>query len=171
MRVLFVCTGNVCRSPTAERLTTAYAAEAGRPDITAHSAGTRAMVGYGMEPTAALVLQQLGGEPDGFVARRLSPEIAQDADLILTMSEKQRGAVIKLAPRMMRVTFTLPEAARVQQASGAETIAELAAARTQFPASGPEDIVDPIGRDEETFVAVGSEIADLLLPLLARIRA
>ena len=72
---------------------------------------------------------------------------------------------------MMRVAFTLSEAARVQQASGAASVAELAAARTQLPASGPEDIVDPIGRDEETFVEVGSEIADLLLPLLARIRA
>lgn len=171
MRILFVCTGNICRSPTAERLTTAFAAESGRDDLDAHSAGTRAVVGHGMEPTAALVLQQLGGDPEGFVARRLTPEIAEDADLVLTMSEQHRGDVITLAPRMMRVTFTLPEAARVQQASGAASVAELAEARAQFPASGPEDIVDPIGRDEETFVAVGSEIADLLLPLLARIRA
>ena len=170
MRILFVCTGNICRSPTAERLTTAFATESGRDDLTAHSAGTRAGVVYGMHPTAALVLQQLGGDPEGFVARRLTPAIAEDADLILTMTEKHRGEVIKLAPRMMRVTFTLPEAARVQQESGAASVAELAAARTQFPASGPEDIVDPIGRDEETFVQVGSEIADLLLPLLARIR-
>ncbi|MBM7459462.1 protein tyrosine phosphatase [Rhodococcus coprophilus] len=171
MRILFVCTGNICRSPTAERLTTAFAVESGRDDLDAHSAGTRALVGHGMEPTAALVLQHLGGDPDGFVARRLTPAIAEDADLILTMSEQHRGDVIELAPRMMRVTFTLPEAVRVQQSSGAASVAELAAARTQFPAPGPEDIVDPIGRDEETFVEVGSEIADLLLPLLARIRS
>ncbi|WP_420751062.1 hypothetical protein [Rhodococcus sp. O3] len=40
MRVLFVCTGNICRSPTAELLTTSFAAEGGRPGLTAHSAGT-----------------------------------------------------------------------------------------------------------------------------------
>lgn len=171
MRILYVCTGNICRSPTAERLTTAYAAEAGRDDLSAHSAGTRAMVGYGVEPTAALVLQQLGGDPEGFSARRLTTAIAEDADLIITMSERQRGKVIELAPRKMRVTFTLREAARIQEASGATTVADLATTRAQFPAPGPEDIVDPIGRDEETFVAVGTEIADLLLPLLGRLRS
>jgi len=170
MRILYVCTGNICRSPTAERLTVAYAAEAGRDDLSAHSAGTRAMVGYGMEPTAALVLQQLGGDPTGFAARRITPAVAEDADLIITMSERQRGKVIQLAPRKMRVTFTLPEAARVHSESGAQTVAELATARAQSSAPGPEDIVDPIGRDEETFVAVGTEIADLLLPLLAGLR-
>ncbi|MCD2112969.1 protein tyrosine phosphatase [Rhodococcus sp. C26F] len=171
MRILYVCTGNICRSPTAERLTTAYAAEAGRDDLSAHSAGTRAMVGYGMEPTAALVLQQLGGDPDGFAARRITPQIAEDSDMIITMSERHRAKVIQLAPRRMRVTFTLREAARLQNATGARTIAELTTARAQMSAPGPEDIVDPIGRDEETFVTVGSEIADLLLPLLAALRA
>lgn len=70
---------------------------------------------------------------------------------------------------MLKRTFTLREAARLQQLSGAETVAELAAARAQFPAPGPEDVTDPIGLDEDTFVAVGTEMADLLLPLLARI--
>jgi protein-tyrosine phosphatase len=171
MRIFYVCTGNVCRSPTAERLTSAYAAEAGRTDLTAHSGGTRAMVGHGMEPTAALVLQQLGGDPDGFIAQRITPQLAEDSDMVITMSERQRNKVVEVAPRMMRVTFTLREAARLMEASGATTVAELAAARTQHTAeSGPEDITDPIGQDEETFVVVGSEIADLLLPLLARIR-
>ena len=171
MRILFVCTGNICRSPTAELLTTAFAAEAGRSDLTAHSAGTRALVGHGMESTAALVLQQLGGDPHGFTARRLTSAIAEDADLVLTMSDAHRSAVVSTAPRMMRVTFTLREAARLQQVSGASTVAELATARTLVSASGPVDIDDPMGRDEETFVAVGSEIADLLLPLLSRIHA
>ncbi|MCK0090474.1 protein tyrosine phosphatase [Rhodococcus sp. F64268] len=171
MRIFFVCTGNVCRSPTAERLTSAYAAEAGRADLTAHSGGTRAMVGYGMEPTAALVLQQLGGDPEGFTAQRITPALAEDSDMVITMSERQRNKVVEVAPRMMRVTFTLKEAARLMEASSATTVAELAAARAQHNAEpGPEDITDPMGQDEETFVAVGSEIADLLLPLLARIR-
>ncbi|MEE2034874.1 arsenate reductase/protein-tyrosine-phosphatase family protein [Rhodococcus chondri] len=170
MRVLYVCTRNTCLSPTAERLTTAYAEECGRPALTAHSAGTGAMVGHGMEPTAALVLQQLGGTSEGFVARPLDTAIAQDSDMIITMSEQQRRSVIEAAPDMTRSVFTLREAARLQQISGAATVAELTAARTQLSASEPEDIVDPTGSDEETFITVGSEIADLLIPLLARIQ-
>lgn len=170
MRVLYICTGNICRSPTAERLTSAFAAESGRDDLTAHSAGTRAVVGHGVETTAAAVLQSLGGDADGFVARRISQPIVEDADLVITMTEKHRDAAIEAAPRMMHATFTLKEAARLAEASGAETVADLAAARAQWPVPGPEDIDDPIGRDEETFVTVGTEIAELLLPLLARIR-
>src|SRR4051795_5389163 len=64
--VLFVCTGNICRSPIAERL---LAARLPDPSIRAASAGTRAMVGYGIDQTAAHVLRRLGGEPDGHGAR------------------------------------------------------------------------------------------------------
>jgi protein-tyrosine phosphatase len=173
MRVLFVCTGNICRSPTAELLTAAYARESGAADLSAHSAGTRALVDHGVESSAAQVLRRLGGDPDGFRARRLTPAIAQDADLVLTMTEQHRSAVLTMAPRMLRTTFTLREAARLQQASGASTVAELADARARHDVpvpAGPEDIDDPIGRDDETFARVASEIADLLVPVLRRVR-
>lgn len=172
MRVLFVCTGNICRSPAAERLAIAFADEAGLADLTAHSAGTRAIPGQDMEPTAALAARRLGGDPDGFRSRRLTTPIASDADLILTMTERHRSAVLTLAPRMLRATFTLREAARLQQVSGASTVAELANARAHVPAPAePEDVDDPIGRDEGTFVRVTAEIADLLLPLLPHVRS
>jgi len=64
VHVLFVCTGNICRSPTAERLTCAFATEHGL-GLDASSAGTRAVIGYGMEPTAAEVLRSMGGDPEG----------------------------------------------------------------------------------------------------------
>ncbi|MGI8646044.1 MAG: low molecular weight phosphotyrosine protein phosphatase, partial [Nocardioides sp.] len=72
-RLGLVCTGNICRSPTAERVTRAFAVKHGLSRLTASSAGTRAVVGYGMEPTAAEVLRTLGGDPKGFRARQLSP--------------------------------------------------------------------------------------------------
>ena len=52
-----VCTGNICRSPTAERLAAAYAVQNGNPDITASSAGTRAVIGHPIHPDAAVVLE------------------------------------------------------------------------------------------------------------------
>src|SRR2546423_1260551 len=83
--------GSIGRSPMAERLVAA-----GLPDpaIRAASAGTRAMVGYGMDQTAAHVLRRLGGEPDGHVARQLTPELVGSAGLVLTATTAHRDAVI-----------------------------------------------------------------------------
>ncbi|TQC45031.1 protein tyrosine phosphatase [Rhodococcus sp. WS4] len=171
MHVLFVCTGNVCRSPTAERLTAAFAEELGLTDLTAESAGTRAMVGHPMEPTAAQVLEGLGGDPSGFTARRLTEDLTVDADLVITMTERQRDKVLALAPEQLMKTFTLKEAARLAVAAEAKTVAELAAARPKHrPEVTPEDISDPIGKDEDTFLAIGSEIAELLGLLTRSVR-
>ncbi len=132
MHVLFVCTGNICRSPTAERLTCAFAAEHGL-GLNASSAGTRAVIGYGMEPTAAEVLRSMGGNPEGFRARQLSPAIVGDADLILTMTTRHRDRVLAESPQAMRRTFTLLEAGRLLAVPvGADTVAQrLAQAREQ----------------------------------------
>ncbi|OUS88239.1 protein tyrosine phosphatase [Rhodococcus sp. NCIMB 12038] len=163
MHVLFVCTGNVCRSPTAERLAVAYAEELGITDLTAESAGTRAAVGRPMEPTAAQVLEGLGGNPTEFTARMLTADLAVEADLVLTMTERQREKVLALAPEQLKKTFTLKEAARLAEAADAKSVADLAAARPRHKADDtPEDVPDPMGQDEDTFLTIGSEIADLL---------
>ncbi|WP_072689871.1 arsenate reductase/protein-tyrosine-phosphatase family protein [Rhodococcus marinonascens] len=172
MHVLFVCTGNVCGSPTAERLAVAYAEELGLTDLTAESAGTGALAGETMEPTAAQVLEGLGGDPSEFAARPLTSDLAVEADLVLTMTEGHRDQVLALAPDQLKKTFTLKEAARLAEAADANTVADLASARPQYKSSGsPEDIPDPIGQDEETFLNVGSEIADLLGVIARGVRA
>ncbi|KPH21186.1 low molecular weight phosphatase family protein [Rhodococcus sp. D-46] len=169
MHVLFVCTGNICRSPTAERLANAFAHEAGVSDFTASSAGTRAVIGHPIELTAAKVLEGLGGTSGNFCARRLTARIASEADLILTMSERHRDKVLGLAPMQFKRTFTLREAARLAEESGASTVAELADARTRYGVGDAEDIIDPIGADGAVFQEVGSEIAELLGPLVKRL--
>ncbi|MBY6386415.1 MULTISPECIES: low molecular weight phosphatase family protein [Rhodococcus] len=170
MHVLFVCTGNICRSPTGERLARAYAAEAGVSGFTASSAGTRAMVGHPIEPTAARVLAGLGGDPTEFQARRMTTALASDADLILTMTESQRDKVLAMAPARLKRTFTLREAARLGSLADAATVEDLAAARPRFRAAEPEDVIDPMGKEENVFHEIGLEIADLLGPLLSRLR-
>ncbi|KAF0963815.1 hypothetical protein MLGJGCBP_03082 [Rhodococcus sp. T7] len=129
------------------------------------------MVGHPMEPTAAQVLEGLGGDPSGFTARRLTEDLTVDADLVLTMTERQRDKVLALAPEQLKKTFTLKEAARLAVAAEAKTVAELAAARPKHrPEVTPEDISDPIGKDEDTFLAIGSEIAELLGLLTRTVR-
>ena len=166
MQILFVCTGNICRSPTAERLAAAYAAQHSIPGITASSAGTRAVIGQPIHPDAAIVLQLLGGDAATFAARQLTPKIASAADLIITMTENHRDIVLEAAPRQLQRTFTLSEAALLASMNDAETISDLAALRPYLAAQDQADIPDPIGQSPEVFAAIGTQIADLLPPIL-----
>lgn len=166
MHILFVCTGNICRSPTAERLAIAMAAERGIPDVTASSAGTRAVIGHPMHPDAARVLQDLNGDPTGFVARQLTPKVALSADLVLTMTLEHLDVVLEMAPRLLHRTFTLTEAARAAAEFGARDVTSLSALRPRLRTGGDIDIPDPIGKDPGYFSSVGSTIANSLLAAL-----
>jgi len=166
MHILFVCTGNICRSPTAERLAAAYADQHAIPNFSASSAGTRAVIGHGIHRDAANVLEQLGGDATGFAARQLTTKIAAEADLIVTMTSAHRDLVLEGAPRQLQRTFTLTEMARLASLSGAESIGDLAALRPHISSSEMPDVPDPIGQSSEIFAAVGLQIAELLPPIL-----
>ncbi|WP_327173783.1 protein-tyrosine-phosphatase [Mycolicibacterium mucogenicum] len=166
LRILFVCTGNICRSPTAERLSSGIAAQRGIAEFDVSSAGTRAVIGHPIHQFAAEVLIGLGGDPTNFAARQLTPRIASDADLVLTMTSAHRTAVLELAPRQLRRTFTLGEASLLASTYGARTVADLAALRLRLPEHQPVEIADPIGRDLETYEVVGEQIAALLPPVV-----
>ncbi len=166
MNVLFVCTGNICRSPTAERLAAVYAAEHGMLDLSMSSAGTRAVIGHPIHPSAAIILEELGGDPSNFAARQLKPKIAAAADLIIAMTREHRDIVLEAAPHQLQRTFTLTEVARLVSLDGADTLAELAALRPHLTANDIADIPDPIGQSHEVFAAIGAQIAGLLPPIM-----
>ena len=162
MHVLFVCTGNVCRSPIAERLSLVMADARQAFDFRASSAGTRAMISHPMHNEAASVLQRLGGNPEGFEARQFMPKIARDVDLILTMTRAHREAVLELVPSKLNKTFTLLEASLLRTDCGAQTLEDLALLRPALDADRHLDIADPIGQSPEVFAAIGAQIASLL---------
>lgn len=166
MHVLFVCTGNICRSPSAERLATAHASIQHIPDFAASSAGTRAVIGHPIHSDAAAVLQGLGGDPSDFAARQLTPKIAALADLIVTMTRGHRDTVLELAPQKLHRTFTLAEASALATKFQVRTIADLANLRPQLLASEAPDVLDPIGQSTDVFETVGQQIADLLPPVI-----
>ena len=166
LHVLFVCTGNICRSPTAERLAAAYGTRLQIPALKTSSAGTRAVIGSPIHHDAALVLTGLGGEVSNFAARQFTPRVASDADLVLTMSRSQRDIVLERAPRLLRRTFTLTEAAELASRHGARTIADFPALRPQLVPDSAPDIPDPINQSPDVFAEIGSQIADLLPPIL-----
>lgn len=166
MHVLFVCTGNICRSPTAERLAAAYGSRFQVPGFRTSSAGTRAVIAHPIHHDAALVLEELGGDASGFAARQLTPRIASDADLLLTMTKAHRDSVLELAPHQLHRTFTLSEAARLASGVEPRTVADLATLRPHFASHELQDIPDPIGQDVDYFAVVGAQIADHLAPIL-----
>lgn len=167
LHVLFVCTGNICRSPTAERLAVAMGTAYGIAGLGVSSVGTRAVVGHPMHELAAGVLESLGGCASDFAARQLTPKIAATADLILTMTRAHRDRVLELAPQKLNGTFTLSEAACAASRYNARSVADLAALRPHAARHAEvADIQDPIGQNIEVFAAVASEIADLLPSVL-----
>jgi protein-tyrosine phosphatase len=178
VHLLFVCTGNICRSPMGERLTRAYAQEAqlSGVSLTASSAGIQAVVGRAMEPSSALVLEGLGGDPTGFTARQLTAAAVDEADLVLVMAEIHRDAVLRESPRAMNRTFLLREAralvptvaAAHRGASGGAVVAQLGLARARRvrPPRGGDDVTDPIGRSIDVHQQVGEQIAGALIPVL-----
>lgn len=166
MHVLFVCTGNICRSPIAERLAVAMADARQIQEFRASSAGTRAVIAHPMHSEAASVLRELGGDSSDFLARQLSQKIAKDADLILTMTRAHRDRVLELAPPKLNRTFTLIEAARLRHECGAQTLDDLPRLRSSLAADRHFDVADPIGQSPEFFASIGSQIAKLLPSIL-----
>jgi protein-tyrosine phosphatase len=166
VHLLFVCTGNICRSPTGERLAAALNAQDPIEGFRASSAGTRAVIGHPVHAEAARVLVELGGDPADFAARQLKPAIATEADLVLAMTREHRDAVLEIAPRQLRRTFTLAEAAALITGFDPADVGELASLRSQLRAEQIPDVPDPIGRDPEVFDRVGAQIAELVAPIV-----
>jgi protein-tyrosine phosphatase len=115
-RVLHVCTGNICRSPMAERLMRAglqqrLGADAER--FAVESAGTWGHTGSPMEPYALSTLASYDVDGSDFAARELVAEYVVAADLILGATREHRAAAVVLHPRAAARTFTLREFARL----------------------------------------------------------
>ena len=99
MRVLFVCSGNTCRSPLAEAIARKLAADAGRSDIEVSSAGTHAWVGSPASDGAVLVGMERGLDLTTHRSRLLTREILDQSDLVLAMSPSHLARVRELAPK------------------------------------------------------------------------
>jgi protein-tyrosine phosphatase len=160
-RVLFVCIGNVCRSPVAERL---LAARLPADRFAVSSAGVMAMVGYAMSRYAAAELASYGGDPVGFAARQLTPDLVAQSDLVLTATRELRSQVLAEIPGALRRTFTILEfAALVEDSDGGTPtdVVKWAGGHRSSVGSIEQDVPDPYrrGPEEHARAAHAIEIA------------
>jgi protein-tyrosine-phosphatase len=107
-RVLFVCTGNICRSPMAEGLAR-HLARARGLDLSFSSAGVAAPEGHPASDLARSVLAARGVDIGGHRARRLRPGILAAADLVVVMEEEHRLAVREMPEAALRSILLLSE--------------------------------------------------------------
>jgi protein-tyrosine-phosphatase len=152
--VLFVCTGNLCRSPMAAGL--AQTALGQDSLVVFRSAG---FVKAGRPPTeeAIVVMAELGLDLRAHRSSLVKDVIGTNPDLIVCMTRQHLRSTVELEPSLLARTFTLAEladlcqrhgardkdqplAVYLDQLRGSRKIAELARSR------GPGDIPDPIGK-------------------------
>ena len=177
--LLFVCTGNICRSPMAELITRHEldrALGAGAQRIRVHSAGTHGLVGHPLDRTAAEAMAALEVPDHGFAARVMVPDLVAQADLILTATRQHRSAAVSLVPRAAARTFTIREFARLCSQVDPAALPDADAVerfRALVPAAAghrghvhvpayEDDVDDPYGAKRRDFDACATEIADAL---------
>lgn len=101
-RILIVCVGNICRSPTAELLFRHYL-----PNLHVASAGIRALTGQGMDDTARSLVEEHGLDGSHHIARQLDEGMIRDADLILAMERAHVDIIVRRTPHAMGRTLLL----------------------------------------------------------------
>lgn len=102
MRILVVCDGNICRSPTVAAML-----QAARPEKIVSSAGLVGLEGHDMDKTARAVAASNSLECGEHRGRKLTRELCRDADLLLVMEARQRDRIIERFPEASGKTFLL----------------------------------------------------------------
>src|SRR2546429_7259309 len=105
--ILFVCTGNVCRSPMAEGIF--RQAVQGRGNYRVVSAGLGAMEGQPPSSHAVVAVKELGIDISDQRSRMLTPDLVQQADYIFGMTHSHVDTVMLLYPQSAEKTFLLRE--------------------------------------------------------------
>lgn len=173
--VLFVCTGNVCRSPMAEAFLRARLAQRGVPG-TVRSAGTAAPGGpasaHGVD-----VLGERGLDLSAHRSTRLDADTLASADLVLGLAREHVREAVVFEPAAFGRTFTLKEVVRRGRVVGARAagepfdtwLARLHTGRTPRELLGEsrdDDVEDPIGGDRVDYVRTADEIDALIAALV-----
>lgn len=173
LRVLFVCTANICRSPFMELLARHLAG----PDslVEFFSAGTHGFEDHPMDDIMATTLLRRGlVEPGSFRSRPLTSELIGQADLLLTAETAHRSFILDEHPASFRKVFTLGQFVNATRGvaptlHGQPLLDEIG--RHRGAADPTMDVTDPFRRGLEAADSTAHRIERLLhaaLPALIR---
>jgi protein-tyrosine phosphatase len=177
--ILVVCTGNICRSPTAAAfLRGALERRFGPGAFEVRSAGTMAWEGSPSPPEAIAAGAELGIDLSGHQARALTHGMVEEGDLVVTMAREHRDAIHRAVPAAVGRTFTLRELIflleQLPPALGPDeegffariADADRLRAFTRRPRR-EADVLDPLGGGPQEYRRAAGEIRDLVERLVA----
>jgi protein-tyrosine-phosphatase len=144
-KLLFICTGNICRSPVAQFLAERLAREAGLP-ITSASAGVEAEIGHDMEPGARRALATRGIKGASHLAVQLDERMCADADQIYALTSGHRAIIVSRFPAHAAKVAVLRQAAGLPD----------------------PDVSDPYGEPDAVYEACAANIESALTILIRR---
>ena len=142
--ILFVCTGNVCRSPMAEGLLRQMLK--GSPEFRVLSAGLGALDGHPPSEAAVQAMAEVGVDISDYRSRSLRVSLLEEADFIFTMTCQQQDAIQTIYPAAAEKTFVLRE--------------------FEDPEVVGRDISDPIGQSLEIYRRTRDQIRAALPSIL-----
>ncbi|MEO9324215.1 adenylyl-sulfate kinase [Nocardioides sp. C4-1] len=176
LRVLFVCTANICRSPTMEVVARRIAGPVATSGVEFSSAGAHGWQDAPMNPPLAAAALRHGADPadvEAFRSRPLTRELLDDADLVVTAEATHRQFVLDDHPEAFRKVFTLGQLAEaVRQAPGdldRDALLQSIGER-RGPASTELDVPDPYGRGDEAAESCATLVDAYLTTVVPRLR-
>jgi len=175
MNVLFVCTGNVCRSPMAEFFLR-HEAHARDLPLRVRSTGTHAWGGRAATYEGRRIMAELGVSMDDHRTLELDADVVEWADLVIGLAFEHARDVVRAHPQGEGKTFTLKELLAVLDrlpaydgdASG--WVARAADAVREVEPPTDNDVQDPFGEREAAYRRVATEIRDLIEQLAAGLK-